>query len=195
MKAVGVSVSALLISFYATAAATYFYNPENLPPVGTVSVEEKFQTISKIYCALKCSEVGCYEFWWNSGTCNIRRPRSQSPLGRVALFRRKVSLAYSPDHFTVQSQSSVLQKRIVVVKEKKNFTDSEAICKSLGGSLALPESVEENQQLKHELGKNSNPSLRIPHYFFTVQSRATSVLTACCTTFSPPCAILFPLLL
>ena len=116
------------------------------------------------------------------------------------LFRLKVSLVYLPGHFTVQSQSSVLQKGIVVVNEKKTFADSEAHCKSLGGRLAFPESEEENQRILDELRMNSNLLLCITHCVlrlnseFTVQSRATSALTACYTTFSPPCAILLPLL-
>ena len=47
----------------------------------------------------------------------------------------------------------MLQKRYVVGKVKKNYADSSAQCESLGGSLALPESVEENQQMLEELGK------------------------------------------
>ena len=41
-----------------------------------------------------------------------------------------------------------------MVNEKMNFSDSSAHCKSLGGSLALAESAEENQQMLLELGKN-----------------------------------------
>ena len=62
----------------------------------------------------------------------------------------------------------ILQKKLVVVKEKKNYDDSSAHCKSLGGSLALPESSEENQQILDELFKGMNFSLisaflLIPH--------------------------------
>ena len=112
MKAVGITVSALQISFFAIAAASYFYNPDNMPSAGTVSVEEKFQTISKIYCAAKCSEVDCYEFWWNSGICNIRKPRTSQSCGKVALFRLKVCLVYYPGHFTVQSEAVCCRKEL-----------------------------------------------------------------------------------
>ena len=39
------------------------------------------------------------------------------------------------------------QKRSVIVKQMKNYSESLAHCKSLGGTLALPESAEENQQI------------------------------------------------
>ena len=61
---------------------------------------------------------------------------------------------------------SLLQKKIVIVKEKKNLAESSAHCRSLGGSLALPESSEEeNQRITHELSKTLKVSLRFPHSF------------------------------
>ena len=47
---------------------------------------------------------------------------------------------------------NILQKRFVVMKEKKNFDYGLAHCKSLGGTLGLPESIEENQQILNEIG-------------------------------------------
>ena len=41
----------------------------------------------------------------------------------------------------------------MVVKVRKNYTDSLAHCKSLGGALALPESAEESLQINHKIGK------------------------------------------
>ena len=48
----------------------------------------------------------------------------------------------------------MLQKKFVLVKELKNFTESSAHCESLGGSVALPETAEENQQISQMLGKD-----------------------------------------
>ena len=39
------------------------------------------------------------------------------------------------------------------MKKKKNFADSSAHCESLGGSLAVPESAEENELMLQELGE------------------------------------------
>ena len=50
----------------------------------------------------------------------------------------------------------MLQKKFVVVKQMKNFADSSAHCKSLGGSLAAQESVEENQLMLDELSTSMN---------------------------------------
>ena len=47
----------------------------------------------------------------------------------------------------------MFQKRYVVVKERRNFDDSSAHCKSLGGTLALPELAEENERILHEIGE------------------------------------------
>ena len=38
------------------------------------------------------------------------------------------------------------------MKDQKTFDDSLAHCKSLGGTLALPESAEENQRILDDLG-------------------------------------------
>ena len=38
------------------------------------------------------------------------------------------------------------------MSQSKNYADSSAHCKSLGGILALPESAEENQHIMHEIG-------------------------------------------
>ena len=46
-----------------------------------------------------------------------------------------------------------LQKKFVIVKEKRNFDDSLSYCKSLNGSLALPESQEENNQIMEAISK------------------------------------------
>ena len=46
-----------------------------------------------------------------------------------------------------------LQKKYVLVKQKKNYTDCSAHCKSLGGALAVPESAEEYQQIQQVIGK------------------------------------------
>ena len=47
----------------------------------------------------------------------------------------------------------MLQKKFYVAQQSMNYADSSAQCKSLGGSLALPESAEETQQIIDELGK------------------------------------------
>ena len=46
-----------------------------------------------------------------------------------------------------------LQKTFVVVKDKKNFSESVAHCKSLGGVVALPESSAENYHILDLIGK------------------------------------------
>ena len=53
---------------------------------------------------------------------------------------------------TVRIHYESLQKRFLVMRLKKNVADSSAHCESLGGSLALPESEEENQQIMQEIG-------------------------------------------
>ena len=72
---------------------------------------------------------------------------------------------HSPCPFTVLTDSVMLQKRILTVKEKITFALDWAHCASLGGSLALPESAKENQRIMDELGKNSGgtPSLSLSH--------------------------------
>ena len=44
-----------------------------------------------------------------------------------------------------------LQKKFLIVKEKRNFDGSQSYCKSLNGNLALPESQEENQRIMEEI--------------------------------------------
>ena len=72
------------------------------------------------------------------------------------IYKAQASLQEGISYIKIKIFSSishlVLQKKYVVVKEKMNYAGSLAHCKSLGGSLALPESPEENQQMLDELG-------------------------------------------
>ena len=67
------------------------------------------------------------------------------------------------------SNDKILQKRLVYVKESKTYVGSSAHCKSVGGSLATPESEEENQQMLDELS-NSPRCFFIIHLFFIVDT-------------------------
>ena len=64
----------------------------------------------------------------------------------------------------------ILQKRYVVVKEKKIYSDSSAHCESLGGSLALPDSAAENQQILEELGESMQLLFFCFILFFSAES-------------------------
>ena len=57
--------------------------------------------------------------------------------------------------FKVTNSPKMLQKKFFVAQQSMNYADSSAHCKSLGGSLALPESAVETQQIIDELGKIS----------------------------------------
>ena len=63
----------------------------------------------------------------------------------------------------------MLQKKFVIVKEVKTVAARSAHCKSLGGTLALPESVEENQRIMDELS-NILHSLHFLIVMLTLQS-------------------------
>ena len=70
---------------------------------------------------------------------------------------------------TVRIHHESLQKRFVVIKQPKNYADSAAHCKSVGGSLALPESLEENQQIMQEIGNTGKIFSHFLHSFLTVE--------------------------
>ena len=66
----------------------------------------------------------------------------------------------------------MFQKKYVIGKEKKTYADSSAHCESQGGTLALPESAEDNEQILHQLSKHSKLLFHFRHVF-SAESRDT----------------------
>ena len=155
MRAVGIGALALCVTISTTAAASYtsyFYTTDDVSTGEIMCDEEVSQSSSVNSCLVKCAKQLCYRCRWNNGMCHIRKRNVSRTAGKHAFRYKKVSFTCKPTS-KVNFCQKKFQKKYLVVKENKNFADSSAHCESLGESLALPESVEENEQILRELSK------------------------------------------
>ena len=163
---IGVLASYFILSTAAAASySSYFYTTDDVPAADIACEEEVSQTVSENSCYVKCAKQRCYRCRWSNGVCSVTGRSNVTFSGKHISKYNKVSAVFQFT-FTVKFNCKVFQKKYVVVNEKKNIADSSVHCKSIGGTLALPESVEEDQQMLQEIGKDRRLLFRLQHSFF-----------------------------
>ena len=173
----------IIIDEAATSYTSYFYTTEKVPAADIFCKEEVSQIRFENSCIIKCAKQRCFRFRWSKGKCYIIRRGNVASSSQLTFKYNKVCFIRRFTFVTIIHWKA-FQKKYVIVKEKKNFADSLAHCRSLGGTLALPQSAEENEQMLHELGK----SLRLFFHLWPCSSAEWR-----CTTCSLPPLMLFAL--
>ena len=171
MNTLRVAALALSVTISIAAAASYapyFYTTESVPTAVVECEDQVSHSSFQIACAAKCARLRCDRFRWSNGTCNMRMRNTPPSSGKHTFRYKKVSLIYQIT-FSFQIYHRILQKKYLLIKQKKKFPDSLAHCQSLGGTLALPESAEENQMLQQEIGESPKTPLCSPLFFCTYE--------------------------
>ena len=141
MKLPFINVPFLLLAMTEASAlvyTSYFYTTENVDPGDISCNKEHFGVTSESSCAHKCTELDCYRFREKNGVCSIVRRKTPSKSSSNEIAFKKVSLYPSKKDITPsvlqKCAHAILQRKILIVRQKKTFNESLAHCRSLGGT-------------------------------------------------------------